>query len=117
MTMIVTIIVTYLPPQSISPIIITKAFRKLHPPGLKAFLDLVLQNRRCDITFFQINLYLITEHNVKTETKGDYEDEQQEPELGDRLEDLEEHDDEDPELYGELRQVRGQVKPGACNQE
>ena len=54
---------------------------------------------------------------MKTETKGDDEDEQQEPELGDRLEDLEEHDDEDTELYGELRQVRGQVKPGACNQE
>ena len=54
---------------------------------------------------------------MKTETKGDDEDEQQKPELGDCLEDLKEHDDEDTELYGELRQVRGQVKPGACNQE
>ena len=54
---------------------------------------------------------------MKTETKGDDEDEQQEPELGDRLEDLEEHDDEDSKLYGELRQVRGQVKPGTRYQE
>ena len=54
---------------------------------------------------------------MKTETKGDDEDEQQKPELGDRLEDLKEHDDKDPELYGELRQVRGQVEPGARYQE
>ena len=54
---------------------------------------------------------------MKTKTKGNYEDEQQQPELGDRLEDFEEHDDEDPELYRKLRQVRGQVKPGASYQE
>ena len=54
---------------------------------------------------------------MKTETKGDDEDEQQESELGDRLEDLEEHDDEDSKLYGELRQIRGQVEPGARYQE
>ena len=54
---------------------------------------------------------------MKAETKGNDEDEQQQPELGDRLEDLEEHDDEDPELYGQLRQVRGQVKPGARYEE
>ena len=54
---------------------------------------------------------------MKTETKGDDEDEQQKPELGDCLEDLEEHHDENPELYGELRQVRGQVEPGTRYQE
>ena len=54
---------------------------------------------------------------MKTETEGDYEDEQQQPELGDCLEDLEEHDDEDSKLYRKLGQVRGQVKPGASYQE
>ena len=54
---------------------------------------------------------------MKAETKGNDEDEQQQPELGDRLEDLKEHDDEDPELNWQLRQVWGQVKPGASYQE
>ena len=42
---------------------------------------------------------------MKAETECYDEDEQQQPELGDRLEDLKEHDDEDPELYRQLRQV------------
>ena len=42
---------------------------------------------------------------MKAETECYDEDEQQQPELGDRLEDLKEHDDEDPELNWQLRQV------------
>ena len=54
---------------------------------------------------------------MKAETEGNDENEQQQAELGDRLEDLEEHNDEDPELYGQLRQVSCQVKPGARYEE
>ena len=54
---------------------------------------------------------------MKAETEGYNEDEEQNSELSDSLEDFYEHDNEDAQLYGELREVRCQIDPRTGYQE